>query len=354
MRCGRRVSTTVNAPVQKRHFRGAAPWPGPATMQRETVKPAPDRGTPKSIACRVLALALLIGAAIPVWSEPADTSGAVRRGYVSVDTRQIHYRFAAPAAGLRSQPPLVLFHLSPNSSQVFDRVMPLLAADRVVLAPDTPGCGMSDPLPDPQRIEDYAAVLNRALATLVDAHRLDAVGYHTGAGIALEIERQQPGRWRRLALVAVPVLTAEERARGAAIPMIPFDEDGAWAQAEWQRSWRWRGPGQDRESVLATYAAKMRPGARERGAEAILAYDSAAALAEARAELLIVRVRDDLWEATGRAHTLRPDALFRELPDYGHGLFHAAPALMNGLLREFFDAEPGERPATPADRHEDP
>jgi pimeloyl-ACP methyl ester carboxylesterase len=69
----------------------------------------------------------------------------------------------------------------------------------------------------------------------------------------------------------------------------------------------------------------------------VLAYDTAAALERATAPLLLVRPRDDLWTATGRARALRPDARWVELPGYGHGLFHAAPQRMDAILRDFLD-----------------
>lgn len=287
---------------------------------------------------RVPLLAVLLAVAAAQGAPLPGTAGAVRRGYLAVDGSQVHYRYSAPPPGARTRPPVFLFHLSPNSGQVFSALLPLLARDRLALAPDTPGYGMSDPLADPQRIGAYARHLARALAPVADSAAIDAVGYHTGAGIALEIDRQDALPLRRVALVAVPVLTAEERAAGAALPPIPFDEAGDWARAEWQRSWRWRGPGQGVDSVLATFAAKVRPGVRERGARAILAHDTGAALQAATAELYIVRVHDDLWEATARARALRPEARYTELADFGHGVFHAAPRRMDRLLRAFFDA----------------
>jgi pimeloyl-ACP methyl ester carboxylesterase len=289
----------------------------------------------KPARCLVAALLLVAGgtaAALP------DTAGAVRRGYVEVQSGQVHYRYTAPAATARAGAPVALFHLSPNSGQVFSDLLPLLGRDRIAVAFDTPGYGMSDPVPDPQTIAAYAGQLAAAMAALGLDSGVDLVGYHTGAAIALELAQRYPAQAGRLALVAVPVLTADERAAGAALPPIPFDEAGEWAKQEWQRSWRWRGPGQDRQSVLATFAEKLRPGVRERGATAVLAYDTAAALERARAPLLLVRPRDDLWTATGRARALRPDAGWVELPDFGHGLFHAAPQRMAAILRDFFDA----------------
>jgi pimeloyl-ACP methyl ester carboxylesterase len=230
-------------------------------------------------------------------------------------------------------------HLSPNSGQVFASLLPLLGADRLAIAPDYPGYGMSDPIAGEQRIGDYAGAMLDVADDLGIEGPLDLIGYHTGAAVALEMARQRPERVGRILLVAVPVLTDAERAAGAALPPIPFDTDGDFAREEWRRSWKWRGPGQDEASVFATFGEKMRPGVRERGARAILAYDVAPVLAAADHRLMIVRVNDDLWVASARAREIRPDAKYLELADYGHGLFDAAPAMMADVARGFFDAE---------------
>lgn len=276
-----------------------------------------------------------IGAGAAVTTAQATAPQGLRRGYASASHGQIHYR----AVGEGRRPPLLCFHHVPNSGQIFERVAPALANGRRVVILDTPGYGMSDPLPDPQRIDAYAQALAEAAASLGLAGRpVDLLGYHTGAAIACEIALSGGLRVRRLALCAVPVFSAEERASFGAQTPIPFDEDGDWAREEWRRSWRWRGPGQTREMVLRTYAEKMRPGARERGAAAIAAYDMADALARVRQPMMILRPRDDLWEATGRAMALRPDAPAEELPDLGHGLWDVASDQMSGVIDGFLRA----------------
>lgn len=64
-------------------------------------------------------------------------------------------------------PTLLMLHQVPNSGQIFEPVIPLLAEDRRVIAADIPGFGMSDPLPDPQTIEGYAEVIGKALRDVV-------------------------------------------------------------------------------------------------------------------------------------------------------------------------------------------
>lgn len=277
----------------------------------------------------------LIAAAAASLAAPrlaaAAPAVAVQRDYLPCRFGQLHIRRAGRH---RRTPPLMLFHQVPNSGQIFEAVLPLLAADRLAVAPDTPGYGMSDPAPDPQRIGAYADAMADAMRALPSGP-VDLVGYHTGAAIAAELANRPGSRVRRLVLIAVPVFSADERARFGALPPIPFDEAGDWAREEWRRSWAWRGPGQSRADVLRTYAEKMRPGARERGATAIAAYDMAAGLRAVRQPLLIARPKDDLWDATARARALRPDAAHAELPELGHGLWSVAPERMARLICDF-------------------
>jgi pimeloyl-ACP methyl ester carboxylesterase len=281
--------------------------------------------------------ALALAAAMPAASAHAGSGeaqpepGPVLRFYTRCRYGQLHGR----GSGSGNASPLIAFHQVPNSSQVFEAFLPLIGRDRRAMALDTPGYGMSDPAPDPQSILDYAEAM-------VDAHRAmdlppaDLLGYHTGAAIALAFAARHPERVRRLLLVAVPVFSAAERESFGALPPIPFDEAGDWARTEWQRTIRWRGPDQSLVSLKRGFAEKLRPGARERGATAIAAFDTGAALAASRHPLMIVRPRDDLWEATGRAMALRPDAPALALPDYGHGLFDVIPARMAAIARDFF------------------
>lgn len=265
----------------------------------------------------------------------------VRRGYVDTPQGQMHYRIVAPPG--REEPadgagvPLVALHLVPNSSQVFARFLEVVGQTRPALAFDLPGYGMSDPTPDPQRIDDYAEALAAAIRAL-GHDRVDLLGYHTGAAVAGEIALAQPDLVRHLVLVAIPVLNEDERAAGAALPPIPFDIEGEFLQREWQLTEQWRGPGQSIESALRGYAEKLRPGVRaERRAAAILAHDMADTLrrlAETDFRITLVRPKDDLWDASARARPLLPDAPFIELPDHGHGLFEVAPDRMAEIVEE--------------------
>lgn len=258
----------------------------------------------------------------------------ISRGYAPCRFGQIHFRESSATEQLGS--PLICLHHVPNSGQIFEPVLPSLASGRRVYALDLPGFGMSDPAPDPQTIDDYALAIADAIVALGHGHNdIDLLGYHTGAAVATQLALDDRLKIRRIVLAAVPVLTASERASFGAQTPIAFDEQGEWAREEWLRSWQWRGPAQSVQSVLRTFAEKMRPGARERGAHAIMRYDMTTALQGLTQPLMILRPRDDLWDATARASELRADARSVALPDLGHGMWEAAPEQLTALIEDF-------------------
>lgn len=193
-------------------------------------------------------------------------SVSVRRSYVDSRFGQLHVTTARPTSVVR--PSVVCFHHSPHSAEVYRDFLPVLAEDRVVYAPDTPGFGMSDFPPRAPEVADYAA----AMLDLIDrtgSGPLDLVGYHTGSLIAIEVALARPQRVRRLFLVCIPVIHDAERRAFEATPWPPpISEDGAHVMTEWQRSVTWRHPkmttAQIAESFAASCAAAIgRPGVAE-------------------------------------------------------------------------------------------
>ncbi len=68
---------------------------------------------------------------------------------------------------------------------MFEPLLAHMGTDRLALAPDTPGYGLSDPPPAPLSIPDYAAALGDAVDAL-DLGEIDLMGAHTGSRIAVE------------------------------------------------------------------------------------------------------------------------------------------------------------------------
>lgn len=95
-------------------------------------------------------------------------------------------------AGEPFNPPLLLLHGTPNSSRMFREVVPALAQAAHIIAPDLPGHGASDPLPD---VSFHA--IGEAIGELLD--RLE-VGpryiylHDWGAPVGLHVAMQAPER----------------------------------------------------------------------------------------------------------------------------------------------------------------
>lgn len=127
------------------------------------------------------------------------------RHYVAVDGRQVHYRRAG--AG----PPVVLLHQTPQSSVTMLPLLQRLAGQATVVALDTPGFGLSDPLPgESWSIDDLAEFLGATLDAL-GIERAAFAGQHTGATIAAEFALRYPKRAACLALDGYTAFTAAER-----------------------------------------------------------------------------------------------------------------------------------------------
>lgn len=134
--------------------------------------------------------------------EPATLT----RHYVAAGGRQVHYRLAGDG------PPVVLLHQSPTSSAELADLATELAAEFTVVAPDTPGFGLSCDLSlERPGIGDYA----EALAGFMDAlglARACLYGVHTGAMIAAEFALRYPERCAAAVLDGYVVLADAERA----------------------------------------------------------------------------------------------------------------------------------------------
>jgi haloalkane dehalogenase len=132
---------------------------------------------------------------------------AVQRGFVEIGERQVHYRY------MGAGPPVVLLHQSPRNSAELLPLMQVLAPHFLVIAPDTPGYGQSDPVA-PSHTEPSIDVFANALVIFLDALGLERValfGSHTGAIIAVRVASRYPQRIAALVANGILMTTPAER-----------------------------------------------------------------------------------------------------------------------------------------------
>jgi len=127
-----------------------------------------------------------------------------RRGFVVSGGLRIHYRRAGQG------PPVVMLHPSPLSSQAVLPVASAVTARREVFALDTPGYGLSDPLPArPASLEPYLPIIDGALDAL-GIRRCCLYGAATGAQLALEYACAHPQRVSLLVMDTAGHIAPEE------------------------------------------------------------------------------------------------------------------------------------------------
>lgn len=255
---------------------------------------------------------------------------------------QVHYRLCRPraAAGRPGLAPILLLHPTPKSGWIYETLMPLLAAQgRLVIAPDTPGYGASEPPPAEPSIEGYALTMLALAKALAGEEPIDILGYHTGSSIAAQMALQAPGRVRKLMLFSIAAYDAEVRAQKLATlsqsaARLP---DGAHLARMWDivaslcderadTTWRAR-------SVAENLRAHDMPA----GYRAVYRHDLQAALRQLGHPVLLVNCEDDLWDLTRANRHLVPHARYTEMPGTRHGLFTFAAEPIANMLGEFLD-----------------
>jgi pimeloyl-ACP methyl ester carboxylesterase len=252
-----------------------------------------------------------------------------------VDTRfgQVHVRTANDSSPGR---PLVLLHMSPRSSRMWEPLQ--RALDRPTYAVDRLGYGFSDAPPHPLSMEDYTRATLDALESL-GLKDFDVLGMHTGSLEAIELAHQAPGHVRRCGIVAVPVFDdAEKRAMAAYTrQVLEPSEDGAHLARAWRARFQYRTPPFDLDDVqrrFVDFVLSPDPGAAY---VAVFGYDAATRLRACPAPLTAIVPRDDVYEVSMRSRALLPDgATWLDCSDLGLDLFRTDVPEVLSRAREFF------------------
>ncbi len=156
---------------------------------------------------------------------------AFKRHIIRVKSRNVHLRVGGEG------PPVILLHESPRSSAAVTPLAAHLVSRATVLAPDTPGNGLSDPLPlSRPDIADYADALADLMVAL-NVPRAPIYGAHTGALIAMEMTLRRPDLVSCAVLEGYPVFDPafQQEALRSYLPSFAPEWSGAHMAALWSR-----------------------------------------------------------------------------------------------------------------------
>lgn len=271
------------------------------------------------------------------------THARVRKSYVSGLFGQMHIRLTTPQQD--THVPVLCLHVSPLSGIVYEDLLARIGTDRVAVAADTPGYGMSDPPHERPSITDYA----QAFSHLIDElgfETVDLVGYATGSVIATELARLRPEAVRRIALFSAPILNQADRDAlggrfGHAIEAQP---DGSHLIPLWKQVHDGRGPGQTPELCMLVFPDHIRaPGARKPWApRAAFEFPLDDALSAITQPTVVYNIATEVHDSTARAAQYLRTGPVIDLPDWGHGFLQTRPDDTATLVRRFFDLDEPE------------
>jgi pimeloyl-ACP methyl ester carboxylesterase len=266
---------------------------------------------------------------LPVGVEPR-----VRRGYFECRCGQLHVHNAIPpGGGFEEGTPLLCLHHASGSGRLFRRFLGLAGRDRSVYAPDIPGFGESDPPAARPTIPDYAGAIGDFLDSM-RFRQIDVLGYQTGALLAAELAIARPKQVRRVVMISVPVLNDTERDALRRASWVPSD-DASQLVSEWKRALECYGSNVSLDLRVQAFAEKLKSGSQAAWTlAAAQQYHSRERLALVTQTALVLRPKDDFWEATGRAREVLSKARFIDLPQ-GNSLFEATPEAVVDSTRDF-------------------
>jgi pimeloyl-ACP methyl ester carboxylesterase len=230
--------------------------------------------------------------------------------------------------------PLILLHMSPRSGAMWEALQEKL--DRPTHAPDRLGYGYSEAPPWALTLEQYAQATVDGLNAAGMQGQVDLLGIHTGSIEAIEIAHQLGSQVRRVAVVGLPLFTAEEQLRQmekySEQPLRPATEGGHVLGA-WRGGFAFRQPPYDLADVhrrFVEHVLAANPGAAFRAA---CGYAIDKKLKSLKSPLVVFAPHDEIAEQTERAKPmLRDDATYVDLPDLGMDVFNVALDRMAQLL----------------------
>jgi pimeloyl-ACP methyl ester carboxylesterase len=261
----------------------------------------------------------------------------MRKGYADGPFGQIHWR----ATGEGPDPDLICLHPAPFSGVAFTQIMPHLAQNRRVFAPDYPGHGGSDPFRHDPSIANYAAAISALIEQVSGGGPADLMGFHTGCLIAAEMSVAYQDKVRRIALIDVPAYPQEERAALQADSAMPFEigPDMACLALAWERGISRRVDSQGMDRSWEMFVETLRHGRGMNAAfHAGFSYDVEGRFGAVGHDALVLASQSMLLEPSRRAAKLIRTAQLVERLDITRAVLDEAATITAAEVLGFLNA----------------
>lgn len=254
------------------------------------------------------------------------------RGYAEHPRGQLHYRHWRSSSDER---PWVLLHHSASDSRSLEALGDALA-DRgcAVIAVDTPGFGMSDPVETPS-IAALAEAITAGVRSL-GIQRWSVFGHHTGASVALRIAADGAGHVDRAVLSGIVLPDPGDRERlQRVLDPLPVDSAGSHLMSAWERVSRYT-PAAPLGVLTREAAALLSAASPHLVYEEVLRYDSRADLSRVAAPLLVVCGGDEFLAAsTPAAAELAHDGRWQIIAGAGLDMQETHPSQLADAMVAF-------------------
>ena len=272
-----------------------------------------------------------------------DSKTIINKKYVDGTFGQVHIRETIPEN--IKQTPVLFFHASPLSGEIYDELLPLIGIDRIAIAPDTPGYGMSDPPETIPTIDDYGEAFSELLNKL-SLHKVDLVGYATGSFIASSLASIRPDIVRRLVLFSAPIIDDVERKKlGDKFgEIIPPKDDGSHLIELWKQVYEPRGPKQTVEDCMKIFHDHIRAPTHMKpwAPRAAFLYPLSETLKKITQPTVIYNIANEVHNPTLAAKKYINNGKLVEIPSWGHGFLQNETKEVDRILRLFFDGKNAE------------
>ena len=187
-----------------------------------------------------------------------DTVLNFRRGYAKSFLGQIHYREHGEGD------PILCLHQAPQSSGMFDTVLPMLGQHFRTICMDTIGYGMSDLPGRMVEPEEYAQTIIDFLDDMGLTDPIPVIGVHTGAYFATQLAVQAPERVSKIVLSGPVLLDPKQPVTPQKAPATFPAEDGSHLTALWQGRWKIVSPVKNLAAFERLYVAALSAGENAR------------------------------------------------------------------------------------------